>query len=176
MNRTFAAFSVLAALLLSVAGFHSASVHADGTVTKTLTFTVDALTAGDGGVYFDTGFVLKAGLPVTLTATGTASCAPGCGPYDANGPGPISANCVFIAPSLPPLSLIGQVGSGTPFEVGTGPTVVTGSGPLLLAYNDCATQFGDNAGTFTVTATYTCQPGNGYGDANHYHCGAPGQS
>ena len=32
----------------------------------------------------------------------------------------------------------------------------------------------DNAGSFTVTVSYSCWPGWGYGDVNHDHCGPPG--
>ena len=32
----------------------------------------------------------------------------------------------------------------------------------------------DNSGSFTVTVSYSCWPGWGYGDENRTHCGPPG--
>jgi hypothetical protein len=59
--------------------------------------------------------------------------------------------------------------------VGDGPTTLTGSGVLSFGYNDRLGTYGDNSGGFDVTVTYPCQPGHGNGDANHYHCSAPGR-
>jgi hypothetical protein len=56
-------------------------------------------------------------------------------------------------------------------HVGSGPTVLTGTGVLVFAVNDDL--LGDNSG-FTVTVSYSCWPGWGYRDANHDHCGPPG--
>lgn len=59
-------------------------------------------------------------------------------------------------------------------SVGAGPTELTGSGEVYFAVND--NYFPDNYGTgYDVTISYVCYPGNGNGDANHYHCGPPGQ-
>jgi hypothetical protein len=139
--------------------------------TTTTIVSVDALTAG----WTDTGVLVPSGATVTLTATGTANCDyPDCGDIDANGPGG-TADSSFTAPGLPVLSLVGMIGTGSAFFVGTGPTTVTGSGELYLAYNDNI--YWDNAGGFTVTITTTmvCAPGYGYGDTNHCHAGPPGQ-
>ena len=128
----------------------------------------------------DTGFTLKAGLPVVVTATGVANCgsAPCAG-------GPAGAcpwwikDCIapsgLLVPGGHPFALYAQVGSGLPVFVGDGPTTLTGAGPLSFGYNDRLTTYGDNGGGFDVTVTYLCQPGNGRGDANHYHCGPSGQ-
>ena len=42
----------------------------------------------------------------------------------------------------------------------------------MFAVNDDL--LADNAGSFTVTVSYACWPGSGYGDKNHTHCGPPG--
>ena len=57
-------------------------------------------------------------------------------------------------------------------QVGTGPTTLSGTGELAFAVNDDLLV--DNAGSFTVTVSYSCWPGWGYGDKNHTHCGPPG--
>jgi hypothetical protein len=57
-------------------------------------------------------------------------------------------------------------------QVGSGPTVLSGTGALVFAVNDDLLV--DNAGSFTVTVSYSCWPGWGYGDVNHDHCGPPG--
>ncbi len=74
--------------------------------------------------------------------------------YDAN----------LLAPALKTFGLIAQVGSGTPFLAGVGPTTTAGPGELALGFNDSiATNCGaalacfkDNAGGYTATiTTYT---------------------
>jgi hypothetical protein len=57
-------------------------------------------------------------------------------------------------------------------QVGSGPTTLSGTGELVFAVNDDL--FWDNAGSFTVTVSYECWPGWGYGDEKHTHCGPPG--
>ena len=47
-----------------------------------------------------------------------------------------------------------------------------GKGELVFAVNDDLLV--DNSGSFTVTVSYSCWPGWGYGDENHTHCGPPG--
>ncbi len=124
-------------------------------------------------VWKNTGLTLKAGLPVTITASGTANRGSG-----VEGPdGVPNSHCPFYCagPGLPVGSLIGRIGkTGQPFFVGTGPKTASGVGTLYLAYNDGWYQ--DNSGSFKATISYACQPGNGFGDENHYHCGAPGQA
>lgn len=80
----------------------------------------------------------------------------------------------FLAPGLTAFSLIGQAGSGSFFQLGTSSTITGQSGPLMLGYND--NFYGDNSKGFSVTVSYTCYPGNGFGDTNHIHCGPPGQN
>ena len=123
----------------------------------------------------DTGLVLQ-GQSVTVTAT-DAVCPFG----DAFCPGPdgyaswdttSSSFGGFVLPGAPAWGLVGRVGSGPWVQVGSGPTVLSGTGSLVFAVNDDL--FGDNSGSFTVTVSYACWPGWGYGDVNHDHCGPPG--
>ncbi|MBW8826110.1 MAG: hypothetical protein JF603_07155 [Acidobacteria bacterium] len=107
---------------------------------------------------------------VTLTATGTWDIG-GINVLGANyGPGGSSTGhdepwCT-LAPTATMGSLVGTLDGGvTWFAVGTGPTVVTGTGSLGFAANDCAPSdgdgphdfgyFGDNSGSVTVTITST---------------------
>ncbi len=142
--------------------------HGTGTVTVTIAATAQVGTPS--------GFTLKPGLPVTVTGTGSAS--PDGTHY--TGPNGVTFWCAtaqsdFLAPGLPCFALVAKVGDGPWVMVGTGPVTLTGSGPLVFGYNDQLGAFGNNAGAYTATVTYACQPGNGYGDPNHYHCGPPGQ-
>lgn len=135
------------------------------------------------GTWQETGIVVKGG--ITISATGTFNCDaipddpntwPDCvNTYGPNGLTGSSANGAFdfVAPGLPMYSLVGRFGDGDPFFVGEGPTTVLGDGVLYLAINDNV--FTDNDGGFTVTVT-SCRPGNGNGDTNHCHFGAPGQN
>jgi hypothetical protein len=130
----------------------------------------------------DTGFILKPGLPVTVTATGTV-CPFGGTPDTCFGTSPngypafdttTSSFGGFVLPGAPAWGLVGRVGTGPWTQVGTGPTTLSGTGDLVFAVNDDL--FSDNSGNFTATVSYTCYPGNGNGDKNHYHCGPPGQN
>ena len=164
-----------------------------GDPTGTQTFTVPA-TAGDAAppaTWFDTGFDLLSGNPITVTASGLAQFCPTPGPVGGSGggcstnpSGPIPGSpspalvpggcpaCPF--PGAPVGTLIAKVGAGAAVVVGSGPTTLTGVGRLLFAYNDGYGAHFDNSGSYSVTITYNCQPGNGFGDRNHYHCGPPG--
>ena len=143
----------------------------------------------------DTGLLLSGGQSVTATATG-AFCPFGdsycVGP---DGYPPIntlqSSFGSFVLPGAPAWGLVGRVGDGPWVQVGSGPTTLSGTGELVFSINDDL--WSDNAGSFTVTVSYSCPrrsdfgacgqtvssascyPGNGYGDLNHDHSGPPGQ-
>ena len=156
--------------------------------TKSQTFSVPA-TAGDAApptTWFDTGFDLISGQPVTVTASGTALFCPtpglvGGGGCSTTPAGPIAGSpeptlepggCPACpADNVPLGTLIAKVGTAPPVVVGAGPVTLTGSGRLLFAYNDGYGDHFDNSGSYSVTITYNCAPGNGFGDPNHYHCG-----
>lgn len=112
-----------------------------------------------------TDFVLKEGVPVTLSALGEV------GFYYLGLADPATPNGRPELGSMngfPIVSLVARVGGGELQFVGTGPTILTGSGELVLYVND--NFFGDNSGAWNVTVSYDCYPGNGLGDPNHYHC------
>jgi murein DD-endopeptidase MepM/ murein hydrolase activator NlpD len=105
----------------------------------------------------DTGIDLTLGSNVTITASGTIRIA-GSDPGKTPAGGPeCSASSDFVAPGLPCWSLIGRIGSGTPFYVGTATGFsVTTSGRLFLGVND--NSFPDNSGSWAATVTVTSQP------------------
>jgi hypothetical protein len=105
-----------------------------------------------GSIWTDSGFVLKAGESVTVTATGTAYSYLGL-PVDPNG---IGGGCPAFCggPGLSTYSLIGRIGNGQPFFVGNGPVVLRGEGELYFAFNDGL--YDDNSGSFSVTLAYGC--------------------
>ncbi|MDE1762887.1 MAG: hypothetical protein KGH88_01400 [Thaumarchaeota archaeon] len=59
-------------------------------------------------------------------------------------------------------------------KYGTNSAITGQSGDLKLAHNDDV--YEDNSQGFTVTVSYTCYLGNGFGDTNHIHCGPPGHN
>lgn len=160
--------TVVAVLAVSLVG----QAGAAGPETVSNTYTV-----GSQGVPgASTGLVLTTGMSVTVTATG-AVCPFGAGlcpgpdgyvPWDTT----TSSYGGFVLPGAPAWGLVGRVGSGPWVQVGSGPTTLSGTGELVFAVNDDL--FSDNAGSFTVTVSYACWPGWGYGDENHTHCGPPG--
>ena len=168
MKRLSGLATLVAILALAVA----AQAVAAGPTTVTNTYTV-----GGGSVPgASTGLVLTSGMSVTVTASG-AVCPFG----DSFCPGPngyapwnttTSGYGGFVLPGAPAWGLVGRVGGGPWVQVGTGPTTLSGTGQLVFAVNDDLLV--DNAGSFTVTVSYACWPGWGYGDENHTHCGPPG--
>jgi hypothetical protein len=127
-------------------------------VTSTVHVTVPARRA-----LTDTGIALRAGASVVLSASGSVHF--GGGQITRLGPAGIAwgPSCTAIAhgqarnspwpaPGLRCWSLIGKVGAGGPFEVGTGTSFrVRTAGELSLGVND--NFLPDNFGTFAVTVT-----------------------
>ena len=139
---------VFLSALLAVAVFGSAasSFAAPGAVS----LSVSAKTP-----FMGTGVVLAKGESVLITATGTISygsqnpaCAnsritpDGCG---AEAICPVKGGCG---------ALVGRLGTGTPFFVGTS-KIVSRPGALLLGINDLKGAFADNSGAFDVTLSVT---------------------
>ena len=159
---------VVTAVVLAI----GAQTAAAGPTTVTSVYTVGGGTVP--GV--TTGLVLQPGMSVTATATGVicvawSSVCPGVNgdaAFDTTG----TTFGGFPLPGAPAWGLIGRVGAGAWVQVGSGPTTLTGTGALAFAINDDL--LSDNRGSFTVTVTYSCWPGWGYGDKNHTHCGPPG--
>lgn len=158
--------------VVALALFLAASAAAVGPVTVTDTYTVGSATVP--GV--NTGLVVEAGRPVTVTATGTVCFSFSSLCYGPNG-NPAQDTTVsgyggFVSPGAPAWGLVGRVGAGPWVHVGSGPTTLAGTGVLVFAVNDDL--FPDNRGTFSVSVSRSCWPGWGYGDKNHDHCGPPG--
>ncbi|MCW2967853.1 MAG: putative internalin, partial [Solirubrobacteraceae bacterium] len=153
--------------------FSVESVDSEGDVNATgWTWTVDrtltsaqSVTAADdpgynpqnaptnaGSLGADTGIAVDASHPLTVSAAGTWYPCGGCaiGP---DGGSTWSANT--LASYAPGASLVAKVGSGPWFEIGSGPTSVTGTGELYLAMNDYPGGFGDNSGSLLVTIAPT---------------------
>lgn len=156
---------VAAAVALVVVG---GAIGGGSKKTVSATYTVGSLTVP--GV---TGFVVPTGQVVTVTGSGSFCPFGAFGPCFGPGGNPGStASGGFVLPGAPAWGLVGRVGSGPWVHIGVGPTTLSGSGALQFAVNDDL--LADNTGGFTVTASYSCWPGWGYGDKNHTHCGPPG--
>ena len=97
-----------------------------------------------------TGLGVRRGEPVTFEANGEVRIANG-GP--AGGPGGSSdQNAANPIPSAPTGALIGRVGNGAPFLIGTQNQVTMPNvGQLFLGIND--SNFADNTGNFNVKVT-----------------------
>ena len=121
-------------------------------------------------IWIDSGFALKTGLPISVTATGTAYYYPDF-PV---GPEGIGGSCFLFCggPGLSTYSLIGRVGNGQPFLVGRGPITLSGDGELYFAFNDGA--YDDNSGSFSVTLSYQCEPDGGSTPPERYRCETSG--
>lgn len=160
----------MAFVVVAFVALVGAAQSAAGPSTVTTGYTVGPLAVPGAS----TGLVLN-GDSVTVTATGTVC--PGTGWCFGPG-GDASVDTTqsgfggFVAPGAPGWGLVGRVGSGPWVQVGSGPTTLSGTGELVFAVNDDL--FWDNAGSFTVTVSYECWPGWGYGDEKHTHCGPPG--
>jgi hypothetical protein len=165
-------FKGVALAVLAIALAAAAQAGAAGHTTVYAVYSVGGLTVPG----LTTGLVLQPGQVVTVNASG------GVCPFgDTYCPGPDgnaaqdTTNTLFGGfplPGAPAWGLVGRVGSGPWVQIGQGPTTLTGTGAVAFAVNDDL--LGDNAGTFTVTVSYSCWPGWGYGDENHTHCGPPG--
>lgn len=97
----------------------------------------------------DTGLPVRAGQVFQLMASGEVLFRSAAG--DVTGPGGMGAaiGTGFPLPSAPLGALIGRIGNGRPFLIGTDPTLrATANGRLWLGVNDNA--FDDNSGFYTV--------------------------
>lgn len=171
-GKAMKSFKGVALAVVAIALVAAAQAGAAGPTTVSSTYTVGGLAVP--GV--NTGLVVQQGQVVTVTATG------GVCPFgDSYCPGPDGNTAVdttgtsfggFPLPGAPAWGLVGRVGGGPWVQIGGGPTAVSGTGALVFAVNDDL--LADNSGSFTVTVSYACWPGWGYGDRNHTHCGPPG--
>ncbi len=96
----------------------------------------------------DAGITVKKGDRVAFTTSGRVSYG------QAMTAGPDGENTVrradYPVPAMPVGGLIGRVGNGTPFPIGSNsqPIVMPNDGRLMLGVND--NELGDNSGAFTV--------------------------
>lgn len=99
----------------------------------------------------DGGITVKKGDRVSFTTSGQISFAQGqtAGP-DGNG---ALTRQSYPVPVMPVGGLIGRVGTGAPFPIGSNsqPIVMPANGRLMLGIND--DEYGDNTGAFTVVVT-----------------------
>jgi PA-IL-like protein len=102
--------------------------------------------------WIDTGVDLAQGTVISINASGTVKIA-GSGPGKSPaGNSTCTADQSFIAPGLACWSLIGRIGNGPLFAVGTGATITAiNPGVLWLGINDQAGSFGDNPGTWAAS-------------------------
>jgi len=104
-----------------------------------------------------TNITVKKGDLLVFSATGQITF----GPNPGQSAGPDGNESMhrsdYPVPSLPVAALIGRVGNGTPFPIGssTQPIVMPDSGRLMLGNND--SQAADNSGAFFVTVSKVMQ-------------------
>ncbi len=106
----------------------------------------------------DTGLQVSAGQLINISASGTMNWYTGeCNNQCLSSPaGQACPYTGFYAQGLSCWSLIGQVGNGAPFEVGTSLTFTpVSSGELYLGVND--NQYPDNTGQWTAVIRTTCK-------------------
>lgn len=101
--------------------------------------------------WVDTGVNVSRGDRVTFNATGDIMVAPGASAGVAGTPALTSNQ--YPVPGASAGALIGKVGNGVPFAIGsnTQPITMPADGRLMLGINDDG--FADNTGAFTVTIT-----------------------
>lgn len=98
----------------------------------------------------NTGIAVEAGDRVIMTATGTACrVAPDGGCTGPDGESFLAPDSSFLAQGLPMGSLVGKIGSGNAFFIGSAfDQIVAETGILYLGYND--SRCDDNTGGFNV--------------------------
>ena len=122
-----------------------------------------AATSGSGGItitgpanrlWTDTGITVRRGQSLSFNASGEIQIVEGTGPErNATPDGSASftgSRTRYPLPAVPVGTLIGRVGNGAPFAIGssTQPIPVSNNGRLFLGIND--DQHADNSGSFTV--------------------------
>jgi hypothetical protein len=96
----------------------------------------------------DTGLTVNQGDRVSFQASGQIMYSPNPA-HTATPDGSADRGANYPDPTVPVGALLGKIGNGKPFGIGTQPQLVMpASGRLMLGVND--TEFGDNSGAFTV--------------------------
>lgn len=106
--------------------------------------------------WFNSGLTLASGQSFNITASGswmTDSMT-----YGADGM-VIVGTGGYLLPTAPAYSLIGKMGSGAPFFIGSSyHETADVSGTLFLSMNDVPSEFGNNSGSLSVTILASVQP------------------
>jgi hypothetical protein len=99
----------------------------------------------------DTGIDVTAGQTISVTASGTITIGPNSYSSPAGQAGCVASESM-VAPGLTCYMLVGRIGNGVPFAVGTNTTwQAAASGRLGLGVNDGI--FSDNSGSFTAVVS-----------------------
>ena len=153
-----------AAVMLAVMGAGDAVAGVGETIAARASFAASGtktLSVPATTTFMGTGVTLRSGESALITAKGTISYNSGNPACGGSGITPNGCAAERICPVAGGCgALIGRLGSGAPFLVGTRKTV-EGPGALALGINDAPGTFGDNSGAFTVTietATPTTPP------------------
>ncbi|HEX5840584.1 MAG TPA: LecA/PA-IL family lectin [Anaerolineales bacterium] len=135
-------------------------------VTPTSAITASPMSAGTVRVEISAheewqaaGMIVKPGQSITIQVSGGWKHSESEAAYGTGGIEGMDTNSVL--PSAPVGSLIGRIGRGQPFEIGTR-TVLTAdrAGPLQLSMNDSIGMFEDNQGSLVVQLSLnTCGAG-----------------
>lgn len=153
------------ASVLAAAGALAASIALVAPTSSAYAESVSRRAVGAREVWTDTGVRMRTGASVTITATGLIHF--GSGPISRLSPAgiPWGRTCSALAeqvshgrgwpaPGLSCWSLIGRIGSGKPFEVGTRRTLrAAQDGELFLGVND--NYLADNSGTWSAAIALT---------------------
>lgn len=99
----------------------------------------------------DTGISVSRGERIVFSGSGDINFAEGPGKSSGVGGSPLGAGGKLPVGNAPLGALIGRVGTGTPFLIGSNPSPITmpANGRLLLGVND--EHFPDNSGNYTVS-------------------------
>jgi hypothetical protein len=120
---------------------------------------VDDVVVPGASAWTATGITVYPGV-LTVVASGTIEIATNGAPMDPNGYGTCVAGGGWVAPGLPCYSLIGRIGEGPPFALGSNSVhLLDQSGPLYLGVDDEAAAFGDNSGAWNVRIEANTGPG-----------------
>lgn len=122
-----------------------------------------AITVAANQPWTDTGITVRRGDVLTFSGSGTINFASGAGVSSGAGGSPAATNAAMKYPLRTAFigALIGRVGTGTPFLIGTntGPITMPASGRLLLGVND--DHHADNNGSYSVLVQTTSASGAG---------------
>lgn len=154
MKRGFAVVLTLAVaaftFIFTFIDFAAPALAAGSSATSSVTIPVRAFDPS----WSDTGIAVTSGETVSVSATGiicivNVNCGSGMTP--AGGTGCV-ADSSFLVPGVACWSLVGRIGGGPAFEIGSGASFTApASGELYLAVNDDF--YLDNSGAWTVTIT-----------------------